>query len=105
MAAWVRNRLPSQESQITLHAGTCVVVSFPEKGFHFSARDVVFRHISIVGSLVGSNKLLREMLLFAAQHNVRARVQTFPLSKLNDLVAEYHKGQGGKLAADMTLPD
>ena len=85
--------------------GTCVVVSFPEKGFHFSARDVVFRHISIVGSLVGSNKLLREMLLFAAQHNVRARVQTFPLSKLNDLVAEYHKGQGGKLAVDMTLPD
>ena len=85
--------------------GKCVVVSFPEKGFHVSARDVVFRDISIIGSLVGSNKLLREMLEFAARHNVRARVQTFPLSRLNDLVAEYHKGQGGKLAIDMTLPD
>ncbi|CAM1509702.1 Fc.00g000370.m01.CDS01 [Cosmosporella sp. VM-42] len=31
--------------------GTCVVVSFPDKGFHISARDVVFRDISIVGSL------------------------------------------------------
>lgn len=85
--------------------GTCVVVSFPEKGFHFSARDVVFRHISIIGSLVGSNKTLREMLLFAGANNVKARVKTFPLSRLNDLVAEYHKGRGGKLVVDMTLRD
>lgn len=85
--------------------GKCVVVSFPEAGFHVSARDVVFRDISIVGSLVGSNKVLREMLRFAAQHGVKASVLTFPLSKLNDLVEEYHKGRGGKLAIDMSIPD
>lgn len=84
--------------------GKCVVVSFPEKGFHVSARDIVFRDISIVGSLVGSNKVLREMLQFAAQHGVKASVRTFPLSKLNDLVDEYHKGSGGKLAIDMSIP-
>jgi propanol-preferring alcohol dehydrogenase len=83
--------------------GKCVVVSFPEKGFHISARDVVFRDISVVGSLVGSNKVLKEMLQFAAQHNVRASLKTFPLSKLNDLVAEYNKGEGGKLVIDMSL--
>ncbi|KAF7547094.1 hypothetical protein G7046_g9110 [Stylonectria norvegica] len=85
--------------------GTCVVVSFPERGFNISARDVVFRHISIIGSLVGSNKTLREMLQFAADHDVKAHVKTYPLSKLNDLVTEYHKGGGGKLAIDMSLPD
>lgn len=85
--------------------GKCVVVSFPEKGFHLSARDVVFRDISIVGSLVGSNKTLREMLQFAAEHNVKANMKTFPLSRLNDLVTEYNKGGGGKLAIDMALPD
>jgi propanol-preferring alcohol dehydrogenase len=85
--------------------GKCVVVSFPEKGFHISARDVVFRDISIVGSLVGSNKTLREMLEFAAEQKVKAVVKTFPLSRLNDLVGEYHKGEGGKLAIDMALPD
>ncbi|KAI1493472.1 GroES-like protein [Biscogniauxia mediterranea] len=85
--------------------GKCVLVSFPERGFHISAHDVVFRDISIVGSLVGSNKTLRETLRFAAKHNVRAKIKTFPLSKLNDLVAEYHKGQGGKLVIDMNLPD
>ncbi|KAH8898470.1 alcohol dehydrogenase-like protein [Thozetella sp. PMI_491] len=85
--------------------GKCVVVSFPEKGFHVSARDLVFRDISIVGSLVGSNKLLREMLQFAAEHSVKASIKTFPLSKLNELVKEYHKGDGGKLAIDFQLAD
>jgi propanol-preferring alcohol dehydrogenase len=85
--------------------GRCIVVSFPEKGFHISARDVVFRDISILGSLVGSNKTLNDMLQFASKHNVKARVKTFPLSRLNDLVKEYHKGGGGKLVIDFALPD
>lgn len=77
----------------------CVVVSFPEAGFHVSARDLVFGDISVVGSLVGSNKTLREMLAFAAKHQVKAM---FPLSRLNDLVGEYRKGGGGKLVIDMS---
>lgn len=85
--------------------GKCVVVSFPAEGFHLNAWDVVFRDISIVGSLVGSNRLLREMLQFAAEHDVRAKVKTFPLSGLNDLVKEYNKGEGGKLVIDMSLSD
>lgn len=83
--------------------GTCVMVSFPEKGFHISAHDVVFRDIRIIGSLVGSNKILREMLNFSAQHKVLATARTFPLAKLNDLVEEYHQGWGGKLVVDMSL--
>jgi D-arabinose 1-dehydrogenase-like Zn-dependent alcohol dehydrogenase len=85
--------------------GKCVVVSFPEKGFHISARDVVFRDISIIGSLVGSNKMLREMLDFSAEYGVRAVAKSYSLSKLNDLVEEYHKGGGGKLVIDMALAD
>lgn len=82
--------------------GRCVVVSFPEQGFHISARDVVFRDISIVGSLVGSNKVLREMLEFAARHQIKAVSRRFSLSGLNELVEEYHKGEGGKLVVDMS---
>lgn len=83
--------------------GKCVVVSFPENGFHISARDVVFRDIAIIGSLVGSNKVLREMLSFTAEHNIRALSKSFPLSGLNELVEHYHKGGGGKLVVDMSL--
>ena len=85
--------------------GTCVVVSFPEKGFHISARDVVFRDIKIIGSLVGSNRVLREMLEFSAKHNVQATAKTFALADLNALVEEYHKGWGGKLVVDLSLEE
>jgi D-arabinose 1-dehydrogenase-like Zn-dependent alcohol dehydrogenase len=83
--------------------GTCVVVSFPEAGFHISARDVVFRDIKIIGSLVGSNRMLREMLKFSAEHQIRAYTKSYALGRLEDLVDEYHKGRGGKLVVDMTL--
>lgn len=83
--------------------GTCVVVSFPEKGFHISAHDVIFRDIKIIGSLVGSNKILREMLNFSAEHKIRAISKTFPLARLNELVENYHQGEGGKLVIDMNV--
>lgn len=82
--------------------GTCVVVSFPEAGFHVSARDLVFRDISVVGTLLGSNSTLREMVDFAGKHGVKAVKKTFSLEKLNDLVDEYNKGEGGKLVVDMS---
>ncbi|OCL05538.1 GroES-like protein [Glonium stellatum] len=85
--------------------GRCVVVSFPEKGFHISSQALVFRDISVTGSLVGSNKTLREMLEFAAEHQIRGVIKRFPLSKLNTLVEEYHKGGGGKFVVDMALDD
>ncbi|KAI0191094.1 GroES-like protein [Astrocystis sublimbata] len=85
--------------------GRCVVVSFPESGFRIDTHDIVFRDISVVGSLVGSNTVLREVLRFAADHGVRALIKTYPLSKLNELVDDYHKGEGGKLVIDMSLPD
>ncbi|KAK3643909.1 hypothetical protein LTR22_015450 [Elasticomyces elasticus] len=83
--------------------GICVVVSFPEAGFHVSARDLVFRDITVTGSLVSSNKTLHEMLDFAAKHNVKAVSKTFPLDNLNGLVEEYNKAAGGKLVVDMSL--
>ncbi|KAK8201957.1 hypothetical protein M8818_005482 [Zalaria obscura] len=83
--------------------GKVVVVSFPSAGFHISAGDVVFRDIQIVGSLVGSNKTLVEMLDFAAKHDVRAIVRRFSLARLNELVEEYHKGGGGKLVVDVDM--
>jgi D-arabinose 1-dehydrogenase-like Zn-dependent alcohol dehydrogenase len=81
--------------------GTCVVVSFPKDGWSFQPRDVVFRHINVVGVLVGRNKQLREMLNFAAETGVRAKVRTYALEDLNKLVDDYHKGAGGKLVVDM----
>lgn len=38
--------------------GICVVVSFPNQGFVVSTQDLVFRDITVIGSLSGSNQLL-----------------------------------------------
>lgn len=83
----------------------CVIVSFPEAGFHISSRDIVFRDISIIGSLVGSNRTLREMLTFSVDRGVRAVTRSFALSRLNKLVEDYNKGGGGKLVVDMSLEE
>ncbi|GAB7349596.1 hypothetical protein MBLNU459_g0285t1 [Dothideomycetes sp. NU459] len=88
--------------QLLRNHGKCVVVSFPAQGFHISASDIVFRDISVVGSLVGSNKVLTEMLKTAARYRIRAVSKSFSLEDLNQLVEEYHKGGGGKLVVDMS---
>jgi D-arabinose 1-dehydrogenase-like Zn-dependent alcohol dehydrogenase len=80
---------------------TCVCVSFPKEGFHIQPRDLVFRHIKMVGVLVGRNRQLRAMLNFAAKHNVRATKKIYSLEELNELVEDYQKGAGGKLVVDM----
>ncbi|KAH7145390.1 chaperonin 10-like protein [Dactylonectria estremocensis] len=83
--------------------GTMVVVSFPKEKLAVSAHDLVFRDISVVGSLVGRNHQLREMLDFAMRHGVSAEIKTFPFHELNELVKKNHQGVGGKLVIDMTL--
>jgi propanol-preferring alcohol dehydrogenase len=82
--------------------GTCVTVSFPKEGFLIQPRDLVFRHIKMVGVLVGRNRQLRAMLNFAAQENVRAVSRTYTLEGLNGLVDDYNRGTSGKLVVDMT---
>lgn len=99
------------ESQQTLEYGvkllknhsTCVIVSFPKNGFLIQPRDLVFRHINMVGVLVGRNRQLTAMLDFAAKHNIRAKTKIYRLEDLNMLVDDYHKGAGGKLVVDLSL--
>lgn len=79
----------------------CVTVSFPIDGFHIQPRDLVFRHISMVGVLVGRNRQLRAMLKYAAANDVRAKTVIYALEDLNSMVEEYHKGASGKLVVDL----
>ncbi|KAK5035522.1 hypothetical protein LTS07_002961 [Exophiala sideris] len=85
------------------NGGLVVVISFPPEGFHLDAGDLVFRRIRLVGSLIGSNRAMVEMLEFCVKENVKAKITIFPFSKLNDLVEAYHSGVPGKLVVDMSL--
>ena len=83
--------------------GVCVVVSFPESGFQVSARDLVYRDISVVGTMLGTRTSLQEMVAFAAKHNIKAVSKTYSLGDLNAFVDKYNKGEGGKLVVDTSL--
>ncbi|KAL6250947.1 hypothetical protein RBB50_001155 [Rhinocladiella similis] len=87
------------------NGGLAVVVSFPPEGFHVSAADLVFRRISVTGTLIGSNKALKEMLEFCVEHGVTAKITTYPFSAVNELVEDYHAGTPGKLVVDMLKKD
>lgn len=87
------------------NGGLVVVVSFPPQGFQVSAADLVFRRIRLEGTLIGSNKAMKEMLDFCVKHDVKARVKTYPFLRLNDLVEAYHSGTPGKLVVDFSMRD
>ncbi|KAL5591019.1 hypothetical protein FOBRF1_014576 [Fusarium oxysporum] len=83
--------------------GTMVVVSFPSEKLQVNAHDLVFRDIAVVGSLVGRNHQLREMLYFVDQNGIRVHTKTFAFDRLNELRGPEHHADGGKLVIDMTL--
>lgn len=81
--------------------GTIVVVSFPKERLAVSANDLVFRDISVVGSVVGRNYQLRQMVDFVVDNNIEVKVRTFAFEQLNDLVEHSKTGASGKLVIDM----
>ena len=87
------------------NGGLLMLVSFPPEGFHVSADDLVFRRIRVAGSLIGSNKAMREMFEFVVKHDIKAKLRIYPFAKLNQLVEDYHAGAGGKLVLDMSLEE
>lgn len=91
--------------ELVRNGGLVVVISFPPEGFHVAANDLVFRRIQMVGSLIGSNKAMSEMLDFCVENGIKAHTKTYPFLKLNELVKDYHSGLPGKLVIDMSLKD
>jgi D-arabinose 1-dehydrogenase-like Zn-dependent alcohol dehydrogenase len=87
-------------SELIRNGGKLMVLSFPPDGFRLNAFDLVIRRVSIEGSLIGSNRAMMDMFKFCLEHDVRARVKTYPFDKLNELVDDYHRGVTGKLVLE-----
>lgn len=87
--------------ELTRDGGRVVVVSFPPEGFHLSSIDLVLRRIKIEGTLIGSNRAMKDMFDFCEKHHVRAIQTNYSFSKLNQLVEDYQAGKPGKLVLTM----
>jgi len=60
----------------------CIVGAVP-KLTGITADALISGQKSLVGSAVGSRRVIQEMLKFAAKHKIKARAEVFPLSQVN----------------------
>lgn len=73
--------------------GKLCIVGLPPSELKIPARLLISGDKSICGSGTGSRHCMREMLQFAAEHNIRPQVETVPLSSLNEAIDKLKRNQ------------
>lgn len=73
--------------------GTLVQVGAPEEGLPgFNQLGVVFKRLTITGSLIGSRQEIREMLELAAEKNIRPWTQQRLMKDANQVLLDFENG-------------
>jgi D-arabinose 1-dehydrogenase-like Zn-dependent alcohol dehydrogenase len=70
-------------------AGTCVVLGLPEGGFHFDAFALVFKEISVEGSLLTDSFSAHQMMEVVDKHNIRSHISVLPLEDAQSIPDRY----------------
>ena len=83
----------AQGTGMLRRGGTCVLNGLPPGDFPLSIFDVVFRCLSVRGSLVGTRSDMKEALAFAAEGKVKASIETAPLDDVNDVLDRLRTGK------------
>ncbi len=73
--------------------GTFVLLAAPEAPLVIPAFVLLMQEISIAGSAIGSTAVVREMLQFAAEKNVRPWIEKMPMSDANAAVKHMMEGR------------
>ncbi|KAG9284766.1 hypothetical protein G9A89_000915 [Geosiphon pyriformis] len=72
--------------------GKLILIGVPESPLSLSVTDLL-RFITIEASLIGSRHDVKEMLAFAAKHDVRPWIQTVPMKDVNDALDIMRSGK------------
>lgn len=82
--------------------GVSVPLGLPPAGFHFSAFDLVFKELTVRGSLVANKKLVDEMMEVVSKHGVWSYVTTVKFEDVPRLPELYmDKHLKGRLVVKM----
>lgn len=69
-------------------------VSAPEWPFPgMAAFPMLIKQIKIEGSAIGSPAVIEEMLEFAAEHNIKPWIDTYPMSEVNKAIEDFRAGK------------
>ena len=83
----------AQGTGMLRRGGTCVLNGLPPGDFPLSIFDVVFRCLTVRGSLVGTRSDLKEALAFAAAGQVKATIETTTLDDVNNVLERLRTGK------------
>ena len=83
----------AQGTGMLRRGGTCVLNGLPPGDFPLSIFDVVFRCLTVRGSLVGTRSDLKEALAFAASGQVKATIETATLDDVNNVLERLRTGK------------
>ncbi len=68
--------------------GKLCFVGVPAEAISIQAPSLIFGQLSVCGSLIGSPPTIREMLEFAARHDIKAKIDVMPMSEVNQAIAK-----------------
>lgn len=54
---------------------------------------MIMKQIKIEGSAIGSPTEIEEMLAFAAEHNIKPWIDTYPMSEVNKAIEDFRAGK------------
>jgi len=66
--------------------GKIVVLGFSKVPVKFEPLELVVHQQSITGSFIGNRAMMREMLSFAQEHDIKPKVELMPMSKVNEAI-------------------
>jgi len=73
--------------------GKLCFVGLPPKNISLPATTLLDGRRSICGSPIGGSVLMKEMLRFAARHNIGAQVEVLPMPQVNEAIEKVRKNQ------------
>ncbi len=64
--------------------GRLVILGSPREDLKFPGGSLLGGQKGVVGSVIGSRAMIREMLEFAARHGIKAKTESFPMSQASE---------------------
>lgn len=68
--------------------GKLCIIGIPAKPINIEPLQLIFGKMSVCGSVIGGRSAIREMLEFAAQHDIKAMTEVMPMSEVNEAIAK-----------------
>jgi len=77
--------------QLTRKHGTFVVIGLPEEPIPIHSSQLVFRNITVKGSLLSDAAVIQEMVDMVAEKGIEVKTRAYPLDEVQTLISDYHK--------------